>query len=1662
LAAVFESGATSLPSIGAHWWIFWFELQRINGREIFEALTSYPLFVKAVFNTLCQTMISRIRTRFEYQGIVFPKDIPLIVTKEALKFAKTRNTLSLDLTETQLNQLAATLSEPLGVFRNEFKHLFEILQLLCKLSSSNQLALSSNVTFAKSITMRIPEIVSTEEEVVAQLVYAMQILKLTWLEDRKVGKSEFYDVYIEGCKRLLRTLQCLEFTEVPLLLESVLEGFQELAIRLLSIHRPFSILFDTANAPYWSIFVRLLIHYKESNNIVSSVVEILMALLLDMPSSIRELLLKPCLEDLKQCLDEQGHEPPMQEYTNQLLTLIIALSGDIISLNRLLFELISDRLVLYNAKQDLVSHYEIGCLEDVVFTQVWCHLLPRQQQLTTHEKNHAMALFQGLQYLHQWQHFAIVLQTLDTLIEFVNTHQSLSSVVNDTTFPAVLGLLLQVFYNGMMSFDRPQEAIDVFKGLLRLIHALSDEITESWVQGVTVVCFLFTCLHEHPQDRELVLLISQALVGWDLQYLTQSEVGIELGSSMVNSEMLYLIELFRLYQQDLEILDILCKVILMLHSSPVVSEFADVGVFITVFEQYQTITIPRSIFKALSCFKLNKDHIERVLHIAMHAIRTSTEPTTTNLMGLFECLTQSDPVIERVCALMMDNVTYRQAVVDMMRFKAREDSSSDASMFVYIDKWLSYGTHGDDENPLLSILGNTDGFCEALVACIERHNVPSHARILMGKILLNLLKFHVTARTIFLSTKQLPALLMQVFSAASALPDAVSCLGSMTGRSIALLLQYDSDGSAHKALCEIPNHCEIIICILRASIEKVNLIDWLSIMHALLSFQREDCRYLQFESEATLLAVFHDSLTLWLSLLEQYSHDERICDSLCGILQVFSEPSYLSYSSNIQSLETLQKLIQQLVLIITSTDCDQTCTQRVCRAICSFMQNHCYLTLSEEGSQFCLNHLLQSLFAKVDITTDIVVIPSWFEHNEQHVLDVLHILLQHHMENNISCSIDVMQQMYALLKQYRKDGHVIVNICQVLSVYSQCVISDNKTFTEIHNVSLLVQLIRMHKSQSSVVCAIAGLLQILLEVHGREMSGYLVNESVWTSVWLDVLIGQQWNKAVVAVLCRFLQLIGESADLLECTHLWKPITERIVDFSSLVVSILQRQRHSKERDIVISLCKVVSWLLTTSEDGKISVAVEGVKQVLAVLLVDHHHDTQLSQLIQTLIDLLNQDKDQESQSTRACSASSNDVSIADLSNVSSAHTLISNQAILVMSRMDVDLYKGTWKQTPIVIKAKQLSGDSADSQNNRRSNIWLQELQTLSSLRHPRIVTLLGCCLDFNPSKSLHIPPSPTTAVSGSVNALVLEYMEKGDLRSLLATDHAKMSLIEKLHIALDVSEGMRFLHESDVFHRDLKSVYVLIDRHGRAKLTGFGEADSEWTEAKSSNKTNRRNDVSTAAVALSTLSISDRKADSGQQELLKHADIYAFGVIIWELITGKVPWATQLSEKKAKKSRLTLTEEEERQCPKTLVALMNRCFQSASVESHQPSAAKDSKSGNKKGKDKESSDLHSFNEIWEALDLIVQDEQQRLRDREKIIPDGFICPITQDVMRDPVMLMDGHSYERKAIVDWLKRSNRSPLTNEELPRGGRHGEAPLMLDNYALKAVIEGFVLKS
>jgi DNA-binding beta-propeller fold protein YncE len=92
---------------------------------------------------------------------------------------------------------------------------------------------------------------------------------------------------------------------------------------------------------------------------------------------------------------------------------------------------------------------------------------------------------------------------------------------------------------------------------------------------------------------------------------------------------------------------------------------------------------------------------------------------------------------------------------------------------------------------------------------------------------------------------------------------------------------------------------------------------------------------------------------------------------------------------------------------------------------------------------------------------------------------------------------------------------------------------------------------------------------------------------------------------------------------------------------------------------------------------------------------------------------------------------------------------------------------------------------------------------------------------------------------------------------------------------------------------------------------------------------------------------------------------------------------------------------------------------------------------------------------IKAVLETVLQENealQRRVAERAReparaAAPPQFLCPILQDVMEDPVMAMDGHTYEREAIEAWFLQSDRSPMTNLPIP--------PVLVPNIVVRQLI-------
>lgn len=166
------------------------------------------------------------------------------------------------------------------------------------------------------------------------------------------------------------------------------------------------------------------------------------------------------------------------------------------------------------------------------------------------------------------------------------------------------------------------------------------------------------------------------------------------------------------------------------------------------------------------------------------------------------------------------------------------------------------------------------------------------------------------------------------------------------------------------------------------------------------------------------------------------------------------------------------------------------------------------------------------------------------------------------------------------------------------------------------------------------------------------------------------------------------------------------------------------------------------------------------------------------------------------------------------------------------------------------------------------------EVSALSQLDHPNVVQVLD----------------HGETVNGR-HFLVMEYVEGCDLRRLLRAQRLDMD--RALDIFLKVCAGVIHAHEHEFVHRDIKPANILIGADGTVKVADFGLAKTLEEDSDSYSFTQTRDTFGTPYYVAPEVTRSAGNAD-------KRADVYALGVLLYELLTGSVPMGqfTLLSKK--------------------------------------------------------------------------------------------------------------------------------------------------------------------
>ncbi|GMH20264.1 hypothetical protein Nepgr_022105 [Nepenthes gracilis] len=189
------------------------------------------------------------------------------------------------------------------------------------------------------------------------------------------------------------------------------------------------------------------------------------------------------------------------------------------------------------------------------------------------------------------------------------------------------------------------------------------------------------------------------------------------------------------------------------------------------------------------------------------------------------------------------------------------------------------------------------------------------------------------------------------------------------------------------------------------------------------------------------------------------------------------------------------------------------------------------------------------------------------------------------------------------------------------------------------------------------------------------------------------------------------------------------------------------------------------------------------------------------------------------------------------------------------------VYKGELHDgTKIAVKRME-----ASAMGTKGMNEFQAEIGVLTKVRHRHLVALLGYCTD------------------GNERLLVYEYMPRGTLGQHLFewSDHGyrPLSWKQRMVIALDVARGVEYLHslaQSSFIHRDLKPSNILLGDDMRAKVADFGLVKNA-PDGKYSMETR---------LAGTFGYLAPEYAATGR--VTTKIDVYAYGVILMELITGR------------------------------------------------------------------------------------------------------------------------------------------------------------------------------
>lgn len=178
---------------------------------------------------------------------------------------------------------------------------------------------------------------------------------------------------------------------------------------------------------------------------------------------------------------------------------------------------------------------------------------------------------------------------------------------------------------------------------------------------------------------------------------------------------------------------------------------------------------------------------------------------------------------------------------------------------------------------------------------------------------------------------------------------------------------------------------------------------------------------------------------------------------------------------------------------------------------------------------------------------------------------------------------------------------------------------------------------------------------------------------------------------------------------------------------------------------------------------------------------------------------------------------------------------------------------------------------------------FLREAQSAAKLKHPNIVQVYE------------------VGVADDTLYIASEYINGQSLVERCKLDWP--STKESIEWVIQIADALKYAHQEGIVHRDVKPANILIDRRGQARLTDFGLAKQEgdvepdWLK-KAAEDAGADVKLSKEGIVMGTPAYMAPEQARGRASLTgPHSDQYSLGVVLYELLAGRVPFQGRISQ---------------------------------------------------------------------------------------------------------------------------------------------------------------------